>query len=121
MDADEEDEDRERARLSYPEGACAPPNLHPLSHHTLTIGGPGGLARTPCFMARTARQHEVQMARNMMSNYTDMQDSIVVTATTFTLFKANTKETTKELARPKPRHLFWGGGRKPPPLYIGFE
>ena len=27
--------------------------------------------------------------------------SIVVTATTFTLFKVNTKETTKEVARPK--------------------
>ena len=35
--------------------------------------------------------------------------SIVVTATTFTLFKANTKETTKEVARPKaaPPLLWW--------------
>ena len=35
--------------------------------------------------------------------------SIVVTATIFTLFKANTKETTKEVARPKaaPPLLWW--------------
>ena len=37
------------------------------------------------------------------------ETSIAITATTFTLFKANTKETTKEVARPKaaPPLLWW--------------
>ena len=51
-----------------------------------------------------------------MSNHTcsdrplpTCKTSIVVTATIFTLFKANTKETTKEVARPKaaPPLLWW--------------
>ena len=80
-------------------------------------GGPN----RPCaqsHIARTAREHEALMARNMMSNHTcsdrplpTCKASIVVTAMIFTLFKANTKETTKELVRPKAA----------PPLYIGFE
>ena len=36
-----------------------------------------------------------------MSNHT----SFVVTAMIFTIFKANTKETTTEVGRPKARHL----------------
>ena len=70
-------------------------------------GGPN----PPCAQsrtARTAREHEALMARNMMSNHTcsnrilpTCKASILVTATIFTLFKANTKETTKEVARPK--------------------
>ena len=38
--------------------------------------------------------------------------SIVVTATIFTLFKANIR---------RPRHLFCCGGRRPPPSYIGLN
>ena len=69
-----------------------------------------GGSNLPCAqsrMARTAREHEALMARNMMSNHTcsdrplpTCKASIVVTGTIFTLFKANTKETTKEVARP---------------------
>ena len=62
-------------------GACRPPN--PLA----ALGGPkapetarpGGkapqnpLARKRAWYERAAREHEVIMARNMMSNHTDMQ------------------------------------------------
>ena len=57
---------------------------------------------------RTAREREALMARNMMSNHTcsdrpvlTCKTSTVVTATIFTSFKTNTKETRKEVARPK--------------------
>ena len=55
--------------------------------------------------ARTAREHEALMAKSMMSIHTwsgrplpTWKTSIVVTATIFILFKANTKETSP---------LFW--------------
>ena len=58
-------------------------------------------------IARTATEHEGLMARNMMSDHTcsgrplpTCKTSIVVTATILTLFKANTKEITKEVAQP---------------------
>ena len=62
-------------------------------------GGPNA----PCAqsrMARTAREHEALMARNVMSNHTcsdrtlpTCKASIVVTATIFILFEANTKDS----------------------------
>ena len=80
-------------------------------------GGPNLLC-AQSRMARTARDHEPLMARNMMSNHTcserplpKCKASIVVAATIFTVFKANTKETAV------PPLLWW----RPPPLYIGFE
>ena len=39
---------------------------------------------------------------------TDMQDNILVTVTILTLLEANTKETTKEVARPSPQNTFCG-------------
>ena len=63
-----------------------------LSRHALTIGGlapfqtpllgwggegpprPPGPPCSQARMTRTAREHEVAMAQNMMSNHTDMQD-----------------------------------------------
>ena len=69
--------------------------------------GPPDLLRAQARIARTAREHEA-MARNMMSTHTcsdrpfpTCKTSIMVTATIFTVFKADTKETTRELARPK--------------------
>ena len=60
-------------------GACRSPNS------PASMGGPkappdpppGGQGPPPCRqarMVRMAREHEVIMARNMMSNHTDMQD-----------------------------------------------
>ena len=49
------------------------------------------------------------MARNMMSNNTDMQDKYCGDCYGIHLSKATTKETTKEVARPKaaPPLLWW--------------
>ena len=78
-----------------------------------------GKPKLPCAqsrMARTAREHEAPVARNMLSNHTcadgplsTCKASIAVTATIFTVFKANAKETTKEVARPKaaPPLVWW--------------
>ena len=41
------------------------------SYHARPRNNPTG---RPCAQARTKREHEVLMARNMMSNHTDMQD-----------------------------------------------
>ena len=81
---------------------------------------PAMVLNLPCAqarMARTVREHEAPAGRNMVSNHTcsdrplpTWKSSIVVTAIIFTLFKTNIKD-----------HLFCSGGRRPPPLYIGFE
>ena len=83
----------------------------------------------PCaqaHIARTAKEHEALMARDMTSNHTcsdrplpTCRTSIVVTATMFTSFNVDTKETTKKWSGRKQRHLFCGGGQTLPPLYIG--
>ena len=62
-------------------GACRPPNPPaalggPKAPPDPPPGGQGPLD-PPCAqerMSRTAREHEVLMARNMMYNHTDMQD-----------------------------------------------
>ena len=58
------------------------------------------LARSDC----TAREHEARPTRNRISSHTcsdrplpTCKTSIVVTARIFTVFKADTKETTKEV------------------------
>ena len=75
--------------------------------------------RLRCFVETWLEGMTHRLARNMMSNHTcsdrplpTRKTSIVVIATIFTLFKTNTKETAKEVARPK---------AAPPLLYIGFE
>ena len=103
------------------------PVEHALERPKAATRPPDGQVR----MARTARaheDHEIIMVHNMMSNHTNIQDNIVATATTFTRFKANTKESTKEV--PRPPQLLAGGlagelseslaARKLPPnhLYI---
>ena len=101
-------------------GACASPGKQ-------GVRGSAGPPDSPCAparIARTAREHEALMARNMMSNHTcsdrplpTCKTSIVVTATMIILFKANIQRwrpaaaTTKE----RRRHLFRGF------LCIGFE
>ena len=88
-------------------------------------GGPN----PPCAqarMARTAREHKALMARNMMSHHTcshrpspTCKTSIVVTATIFTLFKANIRRwrppPQKRWRGLRPRYLFCGF------LCIGFK
>ena len=55
-------------------------------------------------------EHDVQ-SHVQTDRYRHFRTSIVETATILTSFKANTKETTKQVVRPKAA----------PPLYIGFE
>mgnify|MGYP001489336735 CR=1 FL=1 len=85
-------------------GGVPPPNpLLPWGGEGPPDPPPGqGLPDPPCAqarMVRTAREHEVIMARNMMSNHTDMQDTYCgysnVTHPTQSQYKGKQKEVTR--------------------------
>ena len=61
------------------------------------------------------------MARNMMSNHTDMQDRYCGQCYNIHPIQSLYKRTQKRRCGRRPRHLFCGGGQRPPPLYIGLE
>ena len=52
-------------------------------------------------IARTAREHEALMARNMMSNHTDMQDKYCGHRYDIHYIQSQNEEPTQEVARSK--------------------
>ena len=62
-------------------------------------------------MVRTAKEHEVIMARNMMSNHTDMQDKYCGHSNDINPIQSQYKGNHRRGATAlRPRHLFCGGG-----------
>ena len=57
-----------------------------------------------------AREHEARLARNMISNHTDMYDNYCGDCYDIHTIQSQYKGNHKR-----------GGGQRPPPLYIGFE
>ena len=110
-------------------GACRPPNP------PASLGGPKappdpppggqGPPDPPCAqarIARTAREHEARLARNMISNHTDMYDNYCADCydihpiqSQYTKVAAVGRHHKRGAAALRPRHLFCGF------LCLGFE
>ena len=74
-------------------------------HHKATSTGDTASNSFSILTTRTARKHESLMARNMMSNHTDMQDKYCGDSYDIHLIQSQYKGTHKR-----------GGGRRPPSL-----